>query len=379
MQIPPVQSTKRILWIDLLRAYAILMMLQGHFIDTMLATPYRDFSNPIFGTWAFFRGITAPVFFFASGLIFVFLLLRDGRPFWQNQRVKKGLYRGVQLIAIGYLIRLNFFALLTLHFHRAFIAVDVLQCIGLALLSVIGVYAFAKMTRLPLSLLLALAGLMAFYYSADVAKIDWSGLPLLLENYFTKDHGSVFTPIPWIGYTLLGGAMGGWLYKNQAAAFGWKLPVFLLFTGIYLHYESTNVLYTLYIWTGLENLPDLFNNNYLIWHIGHIFIAIAAVIGITHLWKNIPALPVRIGSETLLIYNVHFIVLYGTWFGIGISRFGKYSLSPWPCIIGAALFVLGFIVLIAYIDPIREWVQQHIKAPVKAKMAALWAASFQRL
>ncbi|MDV7393489.1 heparan-alpha-glucosaminide N-acetyltransferase domain-containing protein, partial [Arthrospira platensis SPKY1] len=86
---------------DLLRAFAILMMLQGHFTDTLLDVAYRDPNNLIYSTWLFMRGLTAPVFFFASGLIFVFLLLRDGRPFRQNERMLKGLRRGLSLIVIG--------------------------------------------------------------------------------------------------------------------------------------------------------------------------------------------------------------------------------------------------------------------------------------
>lgn len=358
-------SSRRVVFIDLLRAYAILMMLQGHFIDTMLAPLYRDYSNPVFATWAFFRGITAPIFFFASGLIFVFLLMRDGRPFFQNERIRKGIKRGLQLVVIGYLIRLNFIAILAGHFHGAFIAIDVLHCIGLALLAVIAVFGVGQLLRLPLAPLLAFGGLSVFYFTAPIESIDWTFLPRFLENYMNKEHGSVFTPIPWIGFTMLGGAMGSWLHFHKNAAFGWKFPVFLTVTGIFLHYKSSEAMVWLYKLTGLEYLPTMYNNNYLVWHIGHVFIAIAIIIGITHLWRKVPKLPIRIGSETLLIYNVHFIVLYGTWFGIGIGRIWKYSLSPWPCIIGAALFVLSFIMLIAYIDPIRAWLRDRVKIPVK--------------
>ena len=44
------------------------MMLQGHFIDTLLAIEYRDPDNIAYSTWLYFRGITAPVFFTISGL-----------------------------------------------------------------------------------------------------------------------------------------------------------------------------------------------------------------------------------------------------------------------------------------------------------------------
>ena len=67
---------KRLYFIDAVRAFAILMMLQGHFIDTLLAIEFRDPNSFAFNTWTYFRGITAPVFFTISGLIFTYLVIK---------------------------------------------------------------------------------------------------------------------------------------------------------------------------------------------------------------------------------------------------------------------------------------------------------------
>ena len=66
----------RLYFIDAVRAFAILMMLQGHFIDTLLAVEFRDPNNLAYTTWRYFRGITAPVFFTISGLTFTYLLIK---------------------------------------------------------------------------------------------------------------------------------------------------------------------------------------------------------------------------------------------------------------------------------------------------------------
>ena len=84
----------RIQFIDVLRAFAILMMLQGHFVDTTLDPYYRQDDSWVYNLWHFMRGLTAPVFFTTTGLVFVYLLMRDGRVFWHNYRVKKGIRRG---------------------------------------------------------------------------------------------------------------------------------------------------------------------------------------------------------------------------------------------------------------------------------------------
>ena len=83
-------SKKRLYFIDAVRAFAILMMLQGHFIDTLLDVSYRDDHNTAFSIWKYFRGITAPTFFTISGLIFSYLLIKAKRSGNVAFRIKKG-------------------------------------------------------------------------------------------------------------------------------------------------------------------------------------------------------------------------------------------------------------------------------------------------
>ena len=136
-------NTNRLFFIDSMRAWAILMMLQGHFVDGLLDPIFRDNGNPIFSTWLYFRGITAPVFFTVSGFIFTYLLIRTPQQGMENPRVKKGVRRGFQLLLIGYLLRMNLFGLLSGQIYDSFYVVDVLHCIGLSILAIIGIYVFS--------------------------------------------------------------------------------------------------------------------------------------------------------------------------------------------------------------------------------------------
>ena len=130
----------RLYFIDAIRAWAILMMLQGHFVDGLLDNAFRDNSNMVYAVWKYFRGVTAPVFFTVSGFIFTYLLIKGKEIGINNPRVKKGIKRGLQLLAIGYLLRLNFFGLLKGQIYGSFYLVDVLHCIGLSILGIIGIY-----------------------------------------------------------------------------------------------------------------------------------------------------------------------------------------------------------------------------------------------
>ena len=348
----------------MLRAYAILMMLQGHFTDTLLDVSYRDPNNLIYATWYFMRGMTAPIFFFASGLIFVFLLMRDGRPFRENERVQKGLRRGASLILIGYVLRMSFPRLLSFQLYNGLFAVDVLHCIGLALFSLIGLYLLSRRFHLSFPLLLGLGGALVFFIEPTLMAANWDAVPLVLRNYLTKESGSVFTPIPWIGYSMLGGILGYILHRKPQLAFGQWLPAALVVAGLFLHYLSDKMLVNLYELTGLDNFYAHATNNYILFRLGHVFLAVAIFIWIAQLWQNIPKLLLRIGSETLVIYEVHYVLLYSTWFGIGLSTFWYRSLTPWETFFGALLFLAFFVMMIAHIDTIRSFNWQWFKRNV---------------
>jgi hypothetical protein len=94
-------------------------------------------------------------------------------------------------------------------------------------------------------------------------------------------------------------------------------------------------------------------NNASFWRLGHVFIVFAIFIWITKIFKNIPPLVMKIGGETLVIYSVHYVLLYGTWFGIGVRSLGSHTWTPWAAAIGAVLFLSFFAFLIYRIEEIR--------------------------
>ena len=95
----------RIIFIDLMRAFAVLQMVQGHTIDMLLSNSLRNYDNPIFATWYFMRGMTAPIFLFSAGAVFTYLFRLVNKPFETNPRVKKGVKRFFLLVFLGYLLR----------------------------------------------------------------------------------------------------------------------------------------------------------------------------------------------------------------------------------------------------------------------------------
>lgn len=363
--LPSTGRPQRIVFIDVVRAYAILMMLQGHFVDTLLAPDFRDPNNPIYATWFFFRGLTAPVFFFSTGLVFIYLLLKDGKPLLENKRVKKGIRRGFFLVAVGYVLKFHLPSLLIGRTYPSFFVIDVLHCIGIGILGLILAYSLYRISRIPFPLLLLIFGLAAFLGGPLIEYMDWSNTPNVFANYFTIANGSVFTPLPWIGYTFFGGILGTVVHKRPNFAFTNWFPLVIASAGFLISIFTYQGLVVYYQWLGKADTPLLYETNTFFWRLGHVMMEVSLFMWILHFFEKVPRLLTKIGSETLTIYGVHYVILYGTWFGLGLSQLYYRSLNPAQTVIGAALFVTVFVFLIKYIEPIRQVIYEYIPSRIQ--------------
>jgi uncharacterized membrane protein len=334
------KASSRLYYIDALRAWAILMMLQGHFVDGLLDPAFRDSANPVYGTWSYFRGITAPVFFTVSGFIFTFLLLKAPEQGIANPRIQKGLKRGLQLLVIGYLLRLNLGGLLSGVVYPTFFMVDVLHCIGLSLISIVGMYLLAGQKKpWVFPVLLTLIGVGLFLFEPQYKQWTFTGWPVGLANYFTKMNGSVFTVFPWFGYAAFGGALSYIFKKGQQ----WErfYPVAIstsLLVGGLLIYRSSAWFVDLYQWSGWSLFQAVEQNNYLFIRLGNVCIALAVFMAVRK-WFTHPTV-IKIGQVTLSIYVIHYIFLYGSFTGLGFYRFWHHELPPAIVIPGALLFMI---------------------------------------
>ncbi|MDX9923675.1 MAG: heparan-alpha-glucosaminide N-acetyltransferase domain-containing protein [Ignavibacteriaceae bacterium] len=135
-------KSNRIIFIDLMRALAVLMMVQGHTIDTLLADAYRTNESSFFNVWFMVRGFTAPIFMFTAGVVFTYLLKNQKKPFRENPRVRKGLKRFLNLVVLGYFLRFPTFQIFDFSSvakeqWQTFFVVDALHLIGFGLLFII--------------------------------------------------------------------------------------------------------------------------------------------------------------------------------------------------------------------------------------------------
>ena len=353
-------NANRLYFIDAVRAFAILMMLQGHFIDTLLDVSYRDDSNLIFKCWTYFRGITAPTFFTISGLIFSYLLIRAKHSGSVKKRMRKGILRGLMLIGIGYLLRIPIFEWLIGEFNGYFLIIDVLQCIGLSLIGIVVIYKITFRKTLIFSILMLLLGLLIFITEPLYRFIELPEVPELLSNYLTKDNGSVFTILPWFGYVAFGAFIATLFYRYlERPRFKIATVSGFFIIGIVLIQFSGYLLMKLYYATAIDLFKGVAYYNYLFTRLGNVLV-IFSLFYLAERYIKKPLI-LKIGQKTLSIYVIHFIIIYGSFTGIGLHQLIGKTLVPWQAVIGSVLFLTSVCFLSFYYGKTNAFVYSGIR------------------
>ena len=336
-----VQGSFRIFHIDALRGWAILMMLQGHFIDRLLLPTER--TGWLYDIWKFNRGLTAPLFFTTSGVILVYLLLKKSDPKYRKLRMKKAFSRGLEVLMWGYLLRFNVFPFIKYgRVYSEFWRVDVLHCIGIGLLSIGLIYfLLKKFPDLIFQLSLLFIAMSIFLLHPWYSKLDYSLLPFGIRTYLTREGtGSVFVLFPYLGF-LFTGAFIGSLYK----VFYEKQKILFISSIAILSYLFTYQSASFFGWlsevTNLDYFRKIQYNNFGFKRTGQALIFYAIFMTFEPVLTKLKLLN-TLGQHTLTIYILHFILLFGSWFALGIDDilFDQKSLTAEVAIPGALVFLI---------------------------------------
>lgn len=356
------KSKSRIIFLDLMRTFAVLMMVQGHTIDTFLGDQYRSFDSPIFNIWFTIRGFTAPIFMFTSGVVFTYLLRLNHQPFSQNPRVIKGFYRFLILVLIGYLLRyptgrIIDFSEVTHYQWMTFFTVDALQLIGFGLLFILFLSYISE--KLKLSDYIVFSSGVSFFFILFlvIEKINWANfLPIPFAAYLYHGTGSYFPLFPWAGYVISGGILGVYLAKNPLSftskSLSIKLFVFSVVSFIIcflFHLYEDNIYGQKTFWTD--------NSALIFYRLGMILMLNSIMSYIALRLETIPVIVWQVGKSTLLIYVVHVIILYGSIWIPGFEMYYPKTLNIPLSILAAILLIVlmfGMVYLVNWVKSNRR-------------------------
>jgi len=364
----------RIQSIDMMRGVAVVVMVMGHSIDSVLSLEFR--STELFRIYDFFRGFTAPAFLFVSGL--TFSVATEKR--WEDYRrlsapLAKRLMRILLLFMIGYSLHVPFFSLdKVLNYthpteYAQLFQVDVLHCVA-ATLVVLHVLIFfvrspARLSSLSLGLAFGVTLMTPIIWSRDLAPI----LSPILVPYFNQQQTSLFPLFPYSAFLLVGVAVGHqFLEARRASAEG---VLFLNLARLTAILAAGCVL--------LDLIPGSFYPAHDFWKTSPVFfvIRLAVIILATCLCFFIRNAPHSLaehlntlGQASLLVYTSHIVVVYGSAANRGLAQLIGQTLPPYQ----APLIGIAVLITMVVLVQIWNYLRSNHNIPARLVEASLAGA-----
>ena len=323
------KTSGRVDFIDLLRGWAVIVMIETHVFNATLAADVT--SQSFFQYIKFMNGLVAPSFLFASGLAYAVTTRRKLPDYLAfGQPLAKQIGRLLLILGIGYTLHVPIFSLrklmagMTVDQLQSFFQVDILQCIAISLLSLqillLMLRTERRLYRVVLVLGFLIVAVAPFIWSVDF----WDLIPWPLAAYMNGLRYSLFPPFPWSAF-LFWGAATGYFY---AAARERRRP------------ENTiapeESLMRSLLWAGgcailvsiaIRPLSLSIYPIHDYWHAdpGFFFLRIGIVMllcGTIFFYQRRPggagrSVVILFGRESLLVYVLHLLIIYGS--------FGKFN------------------------------------------------------
>lgn len=324
--------TGRVVFLDLARALAVLLMVQGHTIDALLLADHR-WSVP-YNAWLFIRGLTSCTFLFLSGAAFSLTAARhwDDQRRWSD-RVRRRLRRFTFFLALGYLVHFPMGRFWHLPFAtdaamHTFLAVDILQNTA-ATLILLQLLVFASPTPRVFAVATASLASAVALSTPWVHGVDWTAhLPLIAAAFLSHATGSLFPLFPWAAYALAGAAFGIHVTRRVATGGLESFPRLLFRVGGVLLVVSAVVAQVpVEPYTGLDwwRMSPV----HVVLRIGCILLVLAGIVAVALRIRRLVSPLQALAEESLLVYAVHVAVLYGSLWNIGLNlRVGALSPAP---------------------------------------------------
>jgi uncharacterized membrane protein len=301
---------KRFPFLDWMRGLAVVLMIQCHTFNSYARPDVRESGTYVLSQ--FVGGMAAPLFLFMAGMTLAFqmesIARRESR--W-GARWLGALRRGGYVLFIAYAFRFsNCVAMLPKPDWNELTKVDILNCMGLAMICCSGVAVFDLKGRVRAAL--ALAALVAAA-APIVANLSWGATPVIMQEYLAPGAGQGrgrFPLFPNAVYVAFGIAAGSIVRASAADRMDrfmqWAVLVgmALVFTGQYF----SNIPYSMYtkssFWSDSPTLVAM-----------RCGIALLLTAG-SYLWTEFAARPAwswmqTLGKNSLMVYWVHVMLVYG--------------------------------------------------------------------
>ena len=357
----------RYTFIDLLRGWAIIIMIEVHVFNAFLLPQLKQAGW--FDILTFMNGLVAPAFLFVSGFAFQVSSgskLEDMRklkpPFW------KKLWRYFSIIFIGYALHLPYKSLSkiinksTSEQLQSFYAVDVLQCIGVGLLVLFALRLIIRSDKIYHYSLIGLT-IFVMVVSPFFWKIEFTNyFHPIIANYFNRLNGSLFPVFSWINFILVGAIFAKYFLDAVTKDREVNFIKGTTFTGIVMLFSGHFFYSGLFSGYLTSILP---NPVFFIERLGYVLVFATICWGYSRWRKTQKSFVLDASRESLLVYWLHLTVIYSMiWGKKSLANIIGQNLNVWESI-AATLVLMTLMILAAKI-----WGWTKMKFPKYAGKAA---------
>ena len=219
---------------------------------------------------------------------------------------------------------------------RAFLAVDVLQLIGVTFILIQLLVLVTRSRRAFMLTTITLAAI-AVFATPIVWTIDWTTvLPPFAAAYLSPATGSQFPLFPWMGFILLGAGLGQLYARWGASDLSAFAQLALIAPGVVLVAVASLVRSRADSVFGSG--PGGFVPVEMMTRIGACLIILAAFAHLSRRLNRLPHVFGAVAQESLLIYFVHLCIVYGSVWNAGLVQLFGATRTPAQTI--------GFVILV---------------------------------
>lgn len=350
---------ERVYLLDLARFLAMVFMMQGHTLDSLVSPKFLDVTTFPWNIWHSFRGLTAPVFLIISGAVHVYVLKRDEDGRLTNDTIYKRIRWAAIIMMIGYLLvfpanRMYDLIYLDAKGWQVFFQVNILQLTGISLVLLLLVAMLTRSSRSLGRTSLGI-GIAITFLTPFIQLIDWFlYIPEGIAAYISFEHGSIFPVFPFASYLFYGVALGSYLKNVPSDQWTQKLKKLALTLGVPLFFVGVGLnLFQAYL-SG-SDLAEFGRAS-----AGLVLTRIGIVLGILSFLsyvypyvKSFDQYTIIFSRKSLYIYVIHLVLLYGcTWFP-SIAKLYPQQLPLWAGLTLVPIVIsitLGFVAVIHFAE-----------------------------
>ena len=299
---------------DWLRGLAVLFMIQCHAM--VLMTPELRTTHA-FRVLLSMDGLVAPSFILAAGFSLGLILVRAAVAGKLRDRVKKTSRRVAEVFAVAAL-----YTVLGWHTLAIWTRMEILTCIAISLVICLALAAALAPRPLVLSIVAPALGYLVFALSPFAEQVEGS------FSHFVNPKNGSFPLFPWLGYALIGLALGA--ETSRAGVKGLlRACVVLLSVGVVLDFFRPQIVAAYPPHNAAGTSPAEAGHR-VAWVMG-VTLALMAVERWVKAAEKLP--PLRLlgffGTNSLGGYFFHEVFIYVPLFGLCLARFWKDQCGWW--------------------------------------------------